>query len=181
MSTPIAFTPVTAPKDTDFADGTTAYNVVAGGVEKGYDLTNAWAAKVPPVIASKSATVGTALFTPAAGWALSTGSINNCYARKWGNTTYVSLAIQRTGANLAPDSAGNVTDQHVGTVAVPYRPIRNQMLTATYHSYSACLVYLNTAGYLYLQAMSQGSITIFSTSRYLFFSAFWISADPMPI
>jgi hypothetical protein len=141
------FTTVVGPIATDAANGATAYNGVVAQTEVNYPRFNTWAASAETAFPKASVVVkGSALFTPASGWAFEGLAYRECWAKKWGGVTYVSMAVKRTGAAIAAGTGGNLVDSTIGTFAAGYWPLDTYWLTAFCVPGGMYQLYVTTAG-----------------------------------
>jgi hypothetical protein len=192
----IAFTTITAPVATDAADGATGFNIVAQVLENNLDLVNQWAIKAAPIGLSGPVVEAADMFTAGAGWASSTKYVETqpkptppyttfvpppvrTYGRKWGPFTYVSIAVQRTGAAFGTGAGGNLTDMLIGTLAVAFRPLRTYVGVAGYDLLNGCEFYIGTNGAVWLTAMAEEEIDW--GSEFMLISAAWLNLDPQVV
>lgn len=174
------FTTVVGPVATDSANGPTGFNAVAAAADLNFPKFNTWAksAEAAALVTPSTVATGTAVFTPASGWAFEGYSYREVWARKWGGATYVSLAIKRIGASIAVGTNGNLGDTTMGTLAAAYRPLSTVWVTAVCGSGGLYQVYVNTSGaaVLYCASGKYG----FPASRSLLWSMLFANTDQKP-
>lgn len=127
MADTIPFVTVVGPLAYDLADGVKAFNNIASTHDNNFVLLSNWAEKSLGVFSYSDTFTGSAVASPASGYAL----YSNTYARKWGAVTFVQLRVQRIGANVAVLHDGNVGDHTLATLGTAWRPVLFQNVTAS--------------------------------------------------
>ena len=178
------FSTVTGPAATDAADGVAGYNAVANTTEANFDKWNTWQAKaeasfasVPPVLLGSSKY----LLAPSVGWALDTYSQRPCWGRKWGGMTFLALSFLRTGATVTVTAGwgGDISNQTLGVLGVGWRPLRRLYVSANFHAYSPCQVYIDPNGSVVLYTMG-GEAIPFVTNRCCIMTALFPNTEVTP-
>lgn len=174
---PVGFLPMTGPEDNDVADGVKAFNNVAVDTERNFDILNKFAPKLNGLYATPAVTMsGNALLTFADGWGWTGDFATRTFARTWLGTVYLYLLIYRSGPAIAASSRGNVSDQDVAYLQVPYQPPVTAYGNCIINNNFTAQCRMSPSGGLTLMGLSYGA-TI-PTGSFLIFQIAWPTSQP---